>query len=267
MALLRSLPENATLADLRRSYADLLEKLRPYGQRLMRDLAVDAVSASSSPRFVSGVNSCGTVRVRIPWSHGAFGSMRQSLLPRWTTRRCSNRCAPQANSALCPQAHETPSRMTAADAAAVYDAGWNDEALLHAIAVCAYFNRHEPPGRSAGIVGSPEDYSVAARGWSSTAICEAPWTREIPNEVQISFDKAPHKAQAMTMAVVDDNAPYRTGGRRQLRRCKMPFFPSMPEDATTKHVFAAHPEIYSHWVRVSEAILRGPSPLTPVRES
>ncbi len=36
----------------------------------------------------------------------------------------------------------TPSnRMTASDAAAVYDAGWNDEALLHAIAVCAYFRR------------------------------------------------------------------------------------------------------------------------------
>jgi hypothetical protein len=28
----------------------------------------------------------------------------------------------------------------------------------------------------------------------------------------------------------------------------MPFFPSLPEDATTKHVFTAHPEIYSHWV-------------------
>src|SRR5262249_48288811 len=29
--------------------------------------------------------------------------------------------------------------------------------------------------------------------------------------------------------------------------------------------FTAHPEIYSHWVRVSEAILRGPSPLTPAQ--
>ena len=45
----------------------------------------------------------------------------------------------------------------------------------------------------------------------------------------------------------------------------MPFFPSMPADASTKHVFTAHPEIYSHWVRVSEAILRGPSPLTPAQ--
>src|ERR671924_704694 len=50
-----------------------------------------------------------------------------------------------------------------------------------------------------------------------------------------------------------------------LTRCKMPFFPSMPEYATTKHIFAAHPEIYSHWARVSEAILRGPSPLTPAQ--
>jgi uncharacterized peroxidase-related enzyme len=45
----------------------------------------------------------------------------------------------------------------------------------------------------------------------------------------------------------------------------MPFFPSLPEDATTKQIFAAHPEIYSHWVRVSEAILRGPSSLTPAQ--
>jgi len=43
----------------------------------------------------------------------------------------------------------------------------------------------------------------------------------------------------------------------------MPFFTSLPEDATTKQVFTAHPKIYSHWVQASQAILRGPSPLTP----
>src|SRR5215472_568183 len=52
---------------------------------------------------------------------------------------------------------------------------------------------------------------------------------------------------------------------RRSTRCKMPFFPSMPADASTKHVFTAHPEIYSHWAHVSEAILRGPSPLTPAQ--
>jgi len=45
MALLRSLPENAALADLRRTYADLRKKLRPYGQRLMRGLSTRPMSA------------------------------------------------------------------------------------------------------------------------------------------------------------------------------------------------------------------------------
>src|SRR5262249_28479164 len=45
----------------------------------------------------------------------------------------------------------------------------------------------------------------------------------------------------------------------------MPFFPAMPADASTKHIFTAHPEIYSHWPPVPEAILRGPSPLTPAQ--
>jgi uncharacterized peroxidase-related enzyme len=58
---------------------------------------------------------------------------------------------------------ETPSRMTTADAAAVYDAGWNDEALLHAIAVCAYFNNMNRLVEGTGIVGTSEEYAVAAR--------------------------------------------------------------------------------------------------------
>lgn len=53
--------------------------------------------------------------------------------------------------------------MTEADAAAVYDAGWSDEALLHAIAVCAYFNNMNRLVEGAGIVDTSEDYSSAAR--------------------------------------------------------------------------------------------------------
>ena len=34
----------------------------------------------------------------------------------------------------------SPSQLVEANAAAVYDAGWNDTALFHTIAVCAYFN-------------------------------------------------------------------------------------------------------------------------------
>lgn len=43
----------------------------------------------------------------------------------------------------------------------------------------------------------------------------------------------------------------------------MPFFPSLPDNASTAEIFAAHPDIYRSWGDVSHAVLRGPSPLTP----
>ncbi|MGH8690496.1 MAG: hypothetical protein ACREUS_05650 [Burkholderiales bacterium] len=54
--------------------------------------------------------------------------------------------------------------MTPQDAAAVYDAGWDDTALVHAIAVCAYFNMMNRLVDGAGIVGDAESYGRAARG-------------------------------------------------------------------------------------------------------
>ena len=52
--------------------------------------------------------------------------------------------------------------MTGTDAAAVYDAGWSDEALLYAVAVCAYFNNMNRLVEGAGIVGNTAEYSIAA---------------------------------------------------------------------------------------------------------
>ncbi len=43
----------------------------------------------------------------------------------------------------------------------------------------------------------------------------------------------------------------------------MTFFPSLSDDATVFHVWNAHPEIYAPLARVTQAIMRGDSPLTP----
>ena len=55
-----------------------------------------------------------------------------------------------------------PSRLSPRDADAVYAAGWSDEALLHAIAVCAYFNNMNRLVEGAGIVGTATCYEQAA---------------------------------------------------------------------------------------------------------
>jgi uncharacterized peroxidase-related enzyme len=43
----------------------------------------------------------------------------------------------------------------------------------------------------------------------------------------------------------------------------MPFFKSHPDDAGPAQVFQAHPEIYAAWSKMSEALMNGPSPLSP----
>lgn len=43
----------------------------------------------------------------------------------------------------------------------------------------------------------------------------------------------------------------------------MPFFKSHPADAGPANVFSAYPEVYAAWSKMSEALMNGPSPLTP----
>src|SRR6266540_3367146 len=165
MALLRSLPENATLGDLRRTYADLLEKLRPYGHRLMRGpSSLTPGERELIAAFVSGVNSC-------RYCHGAHSLVARAFGVDETVLAASldDVDGTPIDARLKPilryvrKLTETPSRMTEADAAAVYDAGWSDEALLHAIAVCAYFNNMNRLVEGAGIVGTAPGYEQAAK--------------------------------------------------------------------------------------------------------
>jgi uncharacterized peroxidase-related enzyme len=165
MALLRSLPEKATLADLRQTYADLLEKLHPYGHRLMRGPSpLTPGERELIAAFVSGVNSCRYCRGAHSLVAQAFGvdeAVLAASLDDIAVAPVAARLKPILR--YVRKLTETPSRMTAADAAAVYDAGWSDEALLHAIAVCAYFNNMNRLVEGAGIVGTTEEYSVAAQ--------------------------------------------------------------------------------------------------------
>lgn len=43
----------------------------------------------------------------------------------------------------------------------------------------------------------------------------------------------------------------------------MPFFKSMSEDSGPGQVFEAYPEIYGPWAETSQAMMNGPSPLSP----
>ena len=43
----------------------------------------------------------------------------------------------------------------------------------------------------------------------------------------------------------------------------MPYFKSLPDDAGPGAVFSVHSEIYGHWAQMGQALMNGPSPLSP----
>lgn len=165
MPLLRSLPDNASLATLRAQYSDLFDLLRPYTRRLMRGPSpLTPGERELIAAYVSGVNSCRYcfgAHSRVAEAFGVDESLLGALLADVDTAPVDDRLKPLLHYAR--KLTQSPSRMVQADAEAVYDAGWTDEALLHAVAVCAYFNNMNRLVEGTGIVGSPEIYEMAAK--------------------------------------------------------------------------------------------------------
>ncbi len=56
----------------------------------------------------------------------------------------------------------TPSRITQADADAVFAVGWDEEALHHAVSVCALFNMMNRLVDGLGIEGSARYFKVSS---------------------------------------------------------------------------------------------------------
>lgn len=166
MPLVRSLPENASLADLRGRYADLLELLRPYGERLMRGPSPFTPGERELiAAYVSGVNICRFcfgVHSRVAAGFGIDEKLFAGLMDDLEGTAIEERMKPVLR--YVRKLTETPARMTSQDALAVYDAGWSDEALVHAIAVCAYFNMMNRLVEGAGIVADAESWDRAAYG-------------------------------------------------------------------------------------------------------
>jgi uncharacterized peroxidase-related enzyme len=162
--LLRSLPEGATLADLRRTYATLFERLRPYAERLMRSPSpLSPAEREPIAAYVSGVNACRYcygAHSLVAKGFGIDEAVFETLVDDVERAPVPERLKPILRYAR--KLTESPSRITQADADAIYAAGWSDEAFAHAVAVIAYFNNMNRLVDGTGIVGTAEDYAQAA---------------------------------------------------------------------------------------------------------
>jgi uncharacterized peroxidase-related enzyme len=113
--------------------------------------------------YVSGVNSCRYcygLHSLVARGFGIDESVFKSLMDDIDLAPVDARLKPILR--YVRKLTETPSRMTQADADAVYQADWSDEAFLHVIAVCAYFNNMNRLVEGTGIVGTAEGYARGA---------------------------------------------------------------------------------------------------------
>lgn len=164
MALLPSLPAAAALPDVVAAFPEPMLHLKPFAQSLMRGPSPFSEGERELiAAYVSGLNSCQYchgIHAQTAQAFGLSASLFEGLMADIAGAEVDEKLKPILR--YVKKLTETPSRMVQADAQAVFDAGWDETALFHAVAVCAYFNLMNRIVEGAGVSVPSGDY--AARG-------------------------------------------------------------------------------------------------------
>ncbi len=146
MAHLSQLPLNATLLDVFKHYPRAGELANALAQHVLRGPGVlSPAQRELLFAYGSGLNACHFchgAHVAVAQQLGVDPQVIESALVSIDTAPVDDRFKPLLR--YVRKLTETPSRVTNADADAVRDAGWSDDALHEAILVCAlhnFFNR------------------------------------------------------------------------------------------------------------------------------
>lgn len=164
MSFLKSLPPSAALMDVFRAYPDSAKPLLAFHEALLRSESTFSVAERELiAAFVSGLNACAYCHGIHTATAEAFG-VEEGLL----TELLKDVDASSVDEKMKPVLRYvqkltlTPSRMTPADADAMYAVGWDDRALYDAVTVCGLFNLMNRMVEGLGIV--PEEGYHAKSG-------------------------------------------------------------------------------------------------------
>ncbi len=142
MAFLRTLPANAALLDVFRSYPATARPLIQFHEVLMRgDSPLTIGERELIAAYVSGLNACdychgihSVVAEKFGVEEGVLGALLKDV----ATAPVPSKLKPLLS--YVQKLTRLTARIVSADVDAVYAAGWDDRALHDAISVCALFN-------------------------------------------------------------------------------------------------------------------------------
>ncbi|WP_395376838.1 carboxymuconolactone decarboxylase family protein [Marinicella sp. W31] len=142
MSLFPSLPQNPHLSDVFRTFPQHVKPLLEYHDVLLRaESPLSVAERELLAAFVSGLNACTFCFGAHKLYANAFGiadDVIEGLLVDIDEAPIDEKLKPILH--YVKKLNQLPARLTAADAEAVYAAGWDERALYDAIQVCALFN-------------------------------------------------------------------------------------------------------------------------------
>ncbi len=163
MPRLRSLPARPAMRDLYRAYPATTKPLGEFTEATMRGPSPFTQGQREMiAAYVSGLNSCtychGT-HLAVVAACGVAPELVKPLLEDIESAPVEPRMKPILHYAR--KLTIAPARITPADADAIYDAGWGDDALYSTVLVTALFNFYNRLADGVGLE-MPEDYGAEA---------------------------------------------------------------------------------------------------------
>jgi len=142
LSYLSSLPDDAVLVDVFRAYPETSRPLLDYHEVVMRGPSAFSVAERELiAAYVSGLNSCSYchgVHTVTAEACGLAAGVAPAAVENLDSAPVDERMRPVLR--YVGKLTRTPAEITAADAAAVLAAGWDERALHDAVMVCALFN-------------------------------------------------------------------------------------------------------------------------------
>jgi uncharacterized peroxidase-related enzyme len=168
---LPSLGDDAVLVDVFRRFPDTAGPLLDYHQVLLRGPSPLTVAQRELiAAYVSALNACqycAGVHTATAAAFGVDEDLVTALVADVDTAQVEESMRPMLG--LVRTLTLSPARVRDAEIAAVYAAGWNEQALHDAVSVCALFNFMNRLVEGLGIVATPEYFRTSSRRLAAQA--------------------------------------------------------------------------------------------------
>jgi len=187
MARFPSLPEQPHLADVFKRFGRGIWPLCEFHDIVLRgESEWSFAERELMAAYVSGLNACqfchGSHKM-VAELHGIDAGVLEGLMDDDVRSRVGPRLAPVL--AYLKKLTLTPSRMTDADAKAVFDAGVSEQALYDAITICALFNFMNRIVEGSGVVKNEANMTISRERHRKNLDNSSPY-REFARQIGLS---------------------------------------------------------------------------------